>query len=1216
MTDVELRALRDSMQLSSDTGKGIPHKGSYDFHHYVMEIKQRLNMAAEWGALEPLSPSGMIGFSRKYLPHLRVVNMKLMREQNASDASVKAIWARLPPLKWPEVTTDWGEMLSWLDYEDVVKLASDPRCVISFDIMSGSSASAAEKAASIPSYQEDTGKRAEEKRKLLLQEMTAVISQLTGWQKSLVAKPTDVGAVKGLGETTTRLEELRAKLAGLESKSATESAYGEPTPVKLTSIHVEKVRLSMPKASAGWQSILAILIAGDDLRKHVRNVQVKMLMPGGIGINNQLAPLGRVLSSLRWTKCPTPLLNLGAPWPGHFIEEVQRIVVPMSIQQMALMRTELEGTRKVLTQPFDEFAVELANKFAKYTGATQSIVPEEQRVNLLMAAVREGDPCCLMLHTQYSNMVAQACDRDLGTAWVSFDALVQRTSAALANMPKAYATPVTAAMAAVQCGFCGLKNHTTEQCFRKGNAVSGREGRGTAKPERKAATLSAAGGKQTKNNGSGRKKGVCFHCQQAGHFQAECPQLKSGGGDAKTGTSGKFQGTCHRCQRKGHRAAECRAAKPISADKASAASAHVTPQRAAVSDSGEDDAPVDPVYVSNDATASSCCMMRVTPLITRASDKTHSEAAATKPAGCGRAVGCEGSGSPRGTLSPAVDRSRDQAANVAGVVGSKPIYIDSGADAHLWADSRHIRNLRQGAPIVVSGYDGKGARRLTVVGDVEVRAPIGKVRGVEQYHALSLTAYYCPTASISLLSVACIVKDDSRLAVTFDREGVRVMWSQDAHTMPVCLLRGVMVGHHYEIKTTGAGRADGPDASSVGARVTQVTAAAVRSGSLAEAAKKARQERRAKAKADAGKAQVPPSGGTQGAADTGAVAPAVSTQTASSGAPVGPPGGVTQGPPGGATQGAVASGSTVPVTAVPRAQGSTVPLPQQQAQATRSLSYAQAVGSVKPAPKVPTAAATKQQAGKAKTHQKRQLPSAVSQPVARGQSRAQPTAATVAAGTTASATAVAAGAAASGAGVASVTQRSSVIPKAPKKPRDPRAAGRAPVVPPVVVQPPVAPTETQPTTVVLNIQGGPGSELQRLLGAVAAQQQSAGTTTAAGTVPAAPVGAGRSLFQAPPRPAQARARRRRSRRERRGTQPSFNVNVGGLPRGFTRPSMAGGFAGAASSAAGGTQTTSVPETLSSGQRTVHGEPLLLQRQHSRRYISGRVRRPPVLDVKR
>ena len=90
---------------------------------------------------------------------------------------------------------------------------------------------------------------------------------------------------------------------------------------------------------------------------------MRILTPAGVGMASQLVPLGRVLSSLRWTKCPIPMVDFGAPWPGHFLEDVQRVIVPLSIQRMAQMRSELEGIKKMPSQPFDEFAVVLANRF-------------------------------------------------------------------------------------------------------------------------------------------------------------------------------------------------------------------------------------------------------------------------------------------------------------------------------------------------------------------------------------------------------------------------------------------------------------------------------------------------------------------------------------------------------------------------------------------------------------------------------------------------------------------------------------------------------------------------------------------------------------------------------------------------------------------------------------------------------------------------------------
>ena len=1204
MSDLETKILRDGMLLSLEKTSGIPKRGTYEFHHYVMELKQQVSMFADWGRVDPINPAGMIGFSRKYLPLVRVLNMRLMREQNASDASIKAIWTRLASLKWPEQTSDWGDMLSWLDHEDVAKLASDPRFMISFDIDSGSGdAMAAEKAATISSQRDETVQSAEEKRKLLFREVTEVTASLSEYRTEQIAKPTDPAALKRMSDAIAQLDELMAKLAQLDSKSAPEGVFVGSTLGGPTLLFKQETCLSVPKATAAWQTILAIVNAGRDIRRHVRNVRMQILTPGGVGISNQLVPLGRVLSSLKWTKCPIPLVDFGAPWPGHFLEEVQRAIVPLSIQRMSQMRSELEGIKKMPSQPFDEFAVVLANKFEEYTRATQMVVDDNQRVNILIGAVCEGDTCCLMLHTQYSHMVAQACDTRLTNVQVNYDILVQRTSAALANMPRAATATVVAAMAAERCGFCGRNNHTTEQCFRRGAAARG-HGREAAGVKGSEVSPSAARGSQAKNRGSGQRRGVCFHCQQAGHFKSECPLWRqmsgSGSGGAAKASTGRFQGTCYRCQGKGHRAAECPADKPVPGGKASAGSAKVQPEPPSAANNNnynEDDQQADPVSFSDNADEAVCCVMRATPLITRTPLTQGCGRASAVPVGTNRAQGCEGRQGLRATCPPALDRQGGQRAKLGGVDGLKPIYIDSGADAHLWADGRHIRNLRAGTPIVVSGYDGQGARRLTTVGDVELRTVIGTTQGAAQYHSLVLTAYYCPTAEISLLSVACIVRDDPKLSVSFDQTGVRVMWSEDQHTTPICLLRGSMVSHHYEVQPVTAPQANKAGRSTVPphAATTRVTVGAMRSGSLADEAMRARRERQAQTSAVRG--AVPPAGGSQGTESSGV-------------------------------------GATAPAVVVPPAPSRGATLPQEQrgrAGAQQGLSYAAAVGRVKPNPKAtkargPRPAAT---AAKPKPQKPRgqQAPHPVGQvPVVElpqyprsvmgGQQRPQQTATT------------------------RVAPQPVVVTTG--------VASSRPVVPPVATQagtaarvptreqgaPAGAPVLEQTPAGVPNVQGVPGPELQRPPSVVptpAAEQQQQqrrrrpprrrgpfrtaseerhvqeylyaqrhreavaapvppiGAAVGVAPAPTEPMEAGqaRPAFRVQAKPKRQRSQGRRGRRQRQDSLPDIR-----LPHGFTMPNVLGGIPAAASQAASGTQTASVPEVLSSGQQTGQAAPTM------------------------
>ena len=227
----------------------------------MMEFKQQVSMFADWGGVDPTNPAGMVGFSRRCLPLVRVVNMRLMRELRASDTSIQAIWTRLASLRWPERTSDWGDMLSWLDHQDVVTLASDPRFDISFDMVSGSGAEmAAERAATVSSRGDETVRRPE--RSKSLREVAAATASLSESRVEQSARPADSAVQRRMGDEIARLDGLMAELAELDEKSAPEGAGTRSALGGSTSLFEEKPCLSVPKATAGWQAILALVRAG------------------------------------------------------------------------------------------------------------------------------------------------------------------------------------------------------------------------------------------------------------------------------------------------------------------------------------------------------------------------------------------------------------------------------------------------------------------------------------------------------------------------------------------------------------------------------------------------------------------------------------------------------------------------------------------------------------------------------------------------------------------------------------------------------------------------------------------------------------------------------------------------------------------------------------------------------------------------------------------
>lgn len=179
MSSHETKMLSQGLLPSSGKGTPIPIRGLYQNDGYKENLSQKLNVGANWGLVEPLSPFGVITFDESYLQHLRIVITRLMRDKDESDAAVQAVWKRLPPQRWPARGT-WLDWLEYMEVEDLKLLASDSRIRLSFDPLGGSSHSTPGAGAPSVSSASTAGRKWEEERKKLEEEMLDASKELEG----------------------------------------------------------------------------------------------------------------------------------------------------------------------------------------------------------------------------------------------------------------------------------------------------------------------------------------------------------------------------------------------------------------------------------------------------------------------------------------------------------------------------------------------------------------------------------------------------------------------------------------------------------------------------------------------------------------------------------------------------------------------------------------------------------------------------------------------------------------------------------------------------------------------------------------------------------------------------------------------------------------------------------------------------------------------------
>ena len=577
----EAKAWGDGLKLSLDKAKGIPRTGLYAFNDYKNDISQALAVVSQWSDIDPMSVTGFFGLTKKHVRALRSLSIFMMQQVRKSDSLVVDLWKSHKPLSIPEKTSDWLCLLSWMSEESVLVLAQDPRFTLTYTPIHPMTTITSSMATAMKTATPSGDKVAERAPQLaaLRKAVTDAIAQPR-------TKPTkeNVNAIAFAVKELTEFEEKEPSTTSVVSSSSSSSSSaaaascasistptGGTTPHASLPLHSKRRDLALyaPHASDAWQALLAILEAGEELPKHIKDVRVTYAEPESAGARATLPTFGEVWSRIAWTKLPTgtELINLGVPWLAHFLEAVQRSIAPLVPSQVEALRNDLRQVKKPKNTGFSDFVIQLQNKVNTFTQATGRQVSGDEKVEILLSAVTPDDDCGVVLRSTYTQLMAVR-------GRVDFIELVNAVSATTRLLIR---TPVPQATAvAVVCSNCGIKNHDATVCRQPGG--------GAHNPKRASSTTatsssSSHAGKRDKSRGHDRKgqkkkhekkeqKGsdadakssVCYKCGQDGHWANRCPTRRQKGGKASHGAPATVT-SCDKCGGLGHESAECSSSK-------------------------------------------------------------------------------------------------------------------------------------------------------------------------------------------------------------------------------------------------------------------------------------------------------------------------------------------------------------------------------------------------------------------------------------------------------------------------------------------------------------------------------------------------------------------------------------------------------------------------------------------------------------------------------
>ena len=570
------------------------------------------------------------------------------------------------------------------------------------------------------------------------------------------------------------------------------------------------VSLTAPHASDEWQALLALRVAGEDPAKYIQHAKVTYAESAHAGSGVVFATVGELWARVTWPHLPpnVELLDYGAPWPAHFLEKVQRSVIPLVPHQVEAMRTEMKQIKKLKATSFNDFLVLLENKVAEFTESTGQEVNKEEKVSILMTAVQPDDECYRILAPAFTHLMREQRGQ------VDYHDLVNDVASSMRLLTRP--SEVQTAAVTVLCSNCGKSNHDFQSCWKKGGGAYDPNRSSSSSSSTRATKTGKAGGrgrnehqkkgerKERKPSGNDQKSNACFNCGQSGHWAAECPEPTRKGGKPPRRSPGTAV-SCDKCGGLGHERAQCSSTKrAISAarkvqqaekkEKPPGAGKKKKQVRAKPDEPGtsamvpvaEVSAPVVEVSVGND---DAYC---IDPVVVEPAEAIEGTATARPPP-------------------TRVYVHRDgKRHRVLWHKGVGVVYLDSGADVHIWNDRASIQNLRKAPPILVHGYDGKGSRYLDQVGEVRLEGEHG---------GITTTVYYCPQASMSLLSVHALCKDDEHVSVVFRARYAEVQWQESEKTRPVCLLRASVSVGHYEVDLTNNATVTAAHAASRGIRM-------------------------------------------------------------------------------------------------------------------------------------------------------------------------------------------------------------------------------------------------------------------------------------------------------------------------------------------------------------------------------------------------------------